>query len=62
VFEAPAWPLIPMKETSYLSYRRLMGDNRVTIIYREIGLINLGSTREKQINREDGGNKYCLPH
>jgi hypothetical protein len=51
-----------MKETRYLSYRRLMGDNRITTIYRGIGLINLGSTKEKQINREDGGNKYCLSH
>jgi hypothetical protein len=36
-----------MKETSYLSYRRLMCDNRITIIYREIGLINVEGTREK---------------
>jgi hypothetical protein len=46
-----------MKETSYLSYRRFMGESRITIMYREIGLINLGSTREK-CNGEDGGNKY----
>jgi len=39
-----------------------MGDNRVKITYREIGLINLGSTREKQTNLEDGGSKYCLSH
>jgi hypothetical protein len=51
-----------MKETSYLSYRRLMGDNRITIIYKKIGVINLGSTREKQINRADGGNEYCLSY
>jgi hypothetical protein len=50
-----------MKETSYLSYRRLMVNNRITIIYRETGLINLGSTKEKS-NREDGGNKYCLSY
>jgi hypothetical protein len=39
-----------------------MDDNRITIICREIGLINLGSTGKKQINGEDGGNKYCLLH
>jgi len=37
-----------------------MGNNRSKIINREIGLLNLGITREKQINREDRGNKYCL--
>jgi hypothetical protein len=51
-----------MKETIYLSHRRLMGDKSITIIYRGIGLINLRNTREKQINLEDGGNKYCLSH
>jgi hypothetical protein len=36
-----------MKETRYLSYRRLIGDKRITITYREIGLMNLRSTKEK---------------